>query len=220
MSETLRERTLMLFSLARSLRAPSLSRALSAQLKSDKTFTPAPASGLSLTFLGTGHDEATEKRKLPALLLQFAGGAMLFDCGEGTLGQLHKSGISPRTLDYIFISHLHGDHLWGLPSLINDIHRSRFSGQLPFVWGPVGLRKYLDTVYLYGFFLFSLLLSFFFFFNIHLSISLSLFFHLLFSFFLILLTFEGVEVENNADHCVMSMRFISLELSRATLCVP
>ena len=156
----------MLFSLARSLRAPSLSRALSAQLKSDKTFTPAPASGLSLTFLGTGHDEATEKRKLPALLLQFAGGAMLFDCGEGTLGQLNKSGISPRTLDYIFISHLHGDHLWGLPSLINDIHRSRFSGQLPFVWGPVGLRKYLDTVYLYGSFL-SLLLSFLFLFNIH-----------------------------------------------------
>lgn len=45
----------------------------------------------------------------------------MIDCGEGTQNQLMCMPLKPSTIDKIFITHLHGDHIWGLPGMIATI---------------------------------------------------------------------------------------------------
>lgn len=67
----------------------------------------------------------------------------LFDCGEGTQQQILRSPLKLSKLEKIFITHLHGDHLFGLPGLLSS--RAYQGGTSPLtVYGPVGLRKYID----------------------------------------------------------------------------
>lgn len=73
-------------------------------------------------FLGTSAGVPTRTRNVTAILLDLQhptrGGLWLFDCGEGTQHQLLHTAYHPGKLDKIFITHLHGDHLFGLPGLL------------------------------------------------------------------------------------------------------
>ncbi len=74
-----------------------------------------------LTFLGTGTAVPTLKRNHPSMHLSYHSKntySMLFDCGEGTQIQLQKAKINFMSVDYIFISHWHGDHFLGLFGLL------------------------------------------------------------------------------------------------------
>src|SRR5437764_9556516 len=73
---------------------------------------------IAITFLGTSSATPTADRNLAAVAVVLDGEVLLFDCGEATQHQLMRSDVSAAAIEAIFISHLHGDHLYGLPGLI------------------------------------------------------------------------------------------------------
>ncbi|MCK9422445.1 MAG: ribonuclease Z [Bacteroidales bacterium] len=76
----------------------------------------------SLMVLGSSAAIPTSNRNLSAHLLNANERFFLIDCGEGTQFQLRKYHISWQRIKYIFISHLHGDHFFGLAGLLNSMH--------------------------------------------------------------------------------------------------
>lgn len=75
-----------------------------------------------LTILGSGSAIPTLQRNASSQLLQYNGTSILIDCAEGTQLLLKKDKISAMRIDHILISHLHGDHYFGLIGLINTLH--------------------------------------------------------------------------------------------------
>jgi len=102
---------------------------------------------LKLTFLGTSAGKPTKERNVSALGLEFDQDNRwyLFDCGEATQHQLLSSSLSVAKLDTIFITHLHGDHYYGLPGLISSKKLDSCYRPLS-VYGPVGIKDFLECV--------------------------------------------------------------------------
>ena len=99
-----------------------------------------------VTFLGTGSAIPTAKRNHPAVLLEYNGETILFDCGEGTQRQFRVAKINPCKIDKIFISHWHGDHILGLPGLLQTLDMNGFNKELK-IYGPKGSkRKFQEMV--------------------------------------------------------------------------
>lgn len=77
-------------------------------------------------------------------LEQERGTFWLVDCGEGTQHQVLSSPLRLRKLEKVFITHLHGDHLFGLPGLLGS--RAFQAGETPVtLYGPTGLRAFVQT---------------------------------------------------------------------------
>lgn len=73
---------------------------------------------MQIEFLGTGAGSPGKFRNVSSLalrLLEERNSIWLFDAGEGTQHQILRTTIRPRKIDKIFITHLHGDHIFGLP---------------------------------------------------------------------------------------------------------
>ncbi|XP_057899418.1 zinc phosphodiesterase ELAC protein 1 [Melospiza georgiana] len=101
---------------------------------------------LDVTFLGTGAAFPSPARGASALVLRRAGQCWLFDCGEGTQTQLMRSHLRAAKITKIFITHLHGDHMFGLPGLLCTLtlQRSPEASAAPIdIYGPLGLRSFL-----------------------------------------------------------------------------
>ncbi len=96
---------------------------------------------IRLTFLGTSASVPTKERGLPAVHISYNGYSILFDCGEGTQRQLTLAGISPTSIDAIFITHLHGDHVFGLPGIINTMLLNNRRKPLYIFLPPTALRR-------------------------------------------------------------------------------
>merc|ERR1711957_1044569 len=75
-----------------------------------------------IIFLGSASQYPSPRRALNAIVLRNStGDNWLFDCGEGTQTRMMESHAKPGKLRKIFISHLHGDHIYGLPGLMCSI---------------------------------------------------------------------------------------------------
>lgn len=99
---------------------------------------------MQITFLGTGAGIPTRARNVSAVALRLPQQAhyWLFDCGEGTQHQILKSLLSISQIRRIFITHLHGDHLYGLPGLLATGKLGGAGGTID-IYGPAGLNAYL-----------------------------------------------------------------------------
>ncbi|TSI08645.1 ribonuclease Z [Lysinibacillus sp. BW-2-10] len=102
---------------------------------------------MQLQFLGTGAGMPSKERNTSALalkLLEERGTIWLFDCGEATQHQILHTTIRPRKIEKIFITHLHGDHIFGLPGLLSS--RSFLGGEETLtIYGPKGLKEWIET---------------------------------------------------------------------------
>ena len=100
---------------------------------------------MELIFLGTSCMQPTKQRNHPGVLLLYKGEGILFDCGEGTQRQLRCAGIKPSVITKILITHWHGDHVLGLPGLMQTLGASGYSGKLQ-IYGPKGTAKNVETL--------------------------------------------------------------------------
>lgn len=100
---------------------------------------------MEVFFLGTGAGIPAKLRNVTSIalkLLEERGGIWLFDCGEATQHQILHTSIKPRRIEKIFITHLHGDHIYGLPGLLSS--RSFQGGDTEVVlYGPKGIAEYI-----------------------------------------------------------------------------
>ncbi len=118
---------------------------------------------MELLFLGTGAGMPAKQRNVSSLalmLLQERNAVWLFDCGEATQHQILHTSLKPGKIEKIFISHLHGDHIYGLPGLIiSHLHGDHIYG-LPgligsrsfqggttelTIYGPKGIRDFIEV---------------------------------------------------------------------------
>lgn len=76
----------------------------------------------AVTILGSGAAKPTEERFSSAQVLNVHEHFFLIDCGEGAQISMMRHGIPMQKIDHIFISHLHGDHYFGLIGLLNTMH--------------------------------------------------------------------------------------------------
>ena len=100
---------------------------------------------LDVVFLGTSGSAPTAARGTSATLIRRGGDRLLLDCGEGTQRQLLRSDTGLVDLEDVFLTHLHADHVLGLPGMLKTFAlRGR---DLPIrVHGPRGTRGLLDAL--------------------------------------------------------------------------
>jgi len=102
---------------------------------------------LELLFLGTGAGVPAKSRNVTSIalkLLEERNAIWLFDCGEATQHQILHTSLKPRKIEKIFITHLHGDHIFGLPGFLGS--RS-FQGGISTldIYGPPGIKAFVET---------------------------------------------------------------------------
>lgn len=102
---------------------------------------------MELIFLGTGAGMPSKQRNTSSVVLNLSAekeGYWMFDCGEATQHQLLRTSIKPRKINKIFITHLHGDHLFGLPGFLGS--RSFLGGEEKLtIYGPVGIKQWIEV---------------------------------------------------------------------------
>ena len=103
------------------------------------------ASDLEITFLGTASCVPSVTRGVSCTALRYDGATYLFDAGEATQVQAQRTTlVKPGKVEAIFVTHLHGDHTFGLPGLLCLCGQDRDASDQPIeIFGPEGLRAYV-----------------------------------------------------------------------------
>lgn len=101
---------------------------------------------MQITFLGTSSGVPTRSRNVSSIALRLAQRAeiWLFDCGEGTQHQLLRSDLKSSQIRRIFITHMHGDHIFGLMGLLASCGLAGNTERID-IYGPSGLEEYLHA---------------------------------------------------------------------------
>lgn len=92
---------------------------------------------MQITLLGTGGTQPLPDRALAAMSVSVNGHTLLLDCGEGTQVSLRRYGVSAYKLDAVLLTHYHGDHILGLPGLLQTLASLNRTAPLH-IYGPPG----------------------------------------------------------------------------------
>jgi len=103
------------------------------------------ANNIKLTFLGTSSAIPSARRNHTSILLNYEGENILIDCGEGTQRQFRKAGLNPCKVTRILITHWHGDHVLGIPGLLQTLALSNYNKTIH-IYGPKGTKKYMKNI--------------------------------------------------------------------------
>lgn len=95
---------------------------------------------IDITLLGTSALLPLPDRALTAAFLRCGGRGILFDCGEGTQTAARRAGVSLMKTDVIALTHYHGDHIFGLPGLLQTMCSLERTAPL-ILTGPKGLEE-------------------------------------------------------------------------------
>lgn len=100
---------------------------------------------IKLTFLGTAGAVPSAKRNHTGILLSYGSENILIDCGEGIQRQFRKARLNLCKVTRILITHWHGDHVLGLPGLMQTLAFSDYKKTLH-IYGPKGTEKYMKKM--------------------------------------------------------------------------
>ena len=100
---------------------------------------------LQIVFLGTAAGVPTPKRSLPSVLLKREGEQLMFDCGEGVQRQMLHAKASLGRKMKVFITHMHGDHVLGLPGLMQTMALLNREKKLD-IYGPPRIGDFLKAL--------------------------------------------------------------------------
>jgi len=100
---------------------------------------------MRLTFLGTGGGIPSVRRGLPSIAVNFSGELILFDCGESTQRQMMRAGVGFKRKLTIFLTHLHGDHVLGLPGFLYTLSMLNRKDPVKVI-GPKGTIEFVDSL--------------------------------------------------------------------------
>jgi ribonuclease Z len=103
----------------------------------DNVLAAADSNQIRVTLLGTGTPFPDPERFGSAILVEVAGKKLLFDCGRGVVIRLTQTGVSSKNIDGLFLTHLHSDHVVGIPDLWLSGWFLGRSKPLR-IWGPQG----------------------------------------------------------------------------------
>lgn len=101
---------------------------------------------MKILFLGTSSMVPTKERNQSGILIRYKNENILVDCGEGIQRQLKIADAKLTKITKILISHWHGDHVLGIPGLMQSMSASGYNGKLR-VYGPVGTRKLMEKMF-------------------------------------------------------------------------
>ena len=100
---------------------------------------------IDVTLLGTAATMPLPDRALTSAHLSYRGRSILFDCGEGTQSAARRAQASLMKTDLIALTHYHGDHIFGLPGLLQSLSCLERRDPL-FITGPEGLAEILSPI--------------------------------------------------------------------------
>jgi len=104
------------------------------------------AEKIKITFLGTGSAIPTITRNHSAIYFKYKNENILIDCGEGTQRQLRKAKINPCKITRLLITHLHGDHVFGIPGLFQTLNLNNYNKTLE-IYGPKGIKRFIKDIF-------------------------------------------------------------------------
>ena len=100
---------------------------------------------IDITLLGTAALVPLPQRSLTAALLSCGGRSILFDCGEGTQTAANRANVSLMKVDMIALTHYHGDHIFGMPGLLQTMCSMGRTETL-YITGPEGLKEAMEPI--------------------------------------------------------------------------